>query len=141
MRDDADFPREADTEVDYVALADFRHALRKFQEFSERRAAECGLTPQQHQALLAIRAAGAPAVTIGHVAERLVVKPHSASELVDRLAALDLVERRVSPSDRRQALVSLTPKAAALLSQLSATHREELRRLRPLFTTLLARLT
>lgn len=131
---------ETASEVDYAALADFRHALRRFLVFSEGRAAECGLTPQQHQALLAIRGAERDQVTVGCLAERLVVKPHSASGLVDRLEALGLVERTVSPTDRRQALVAITPRARDLLARLSETHREELRRLRPLFTSLLARL-
>ncbi len=126
--------------VDYAALADFRHALRRFLVFSEAHAAECGLTPQQHQALLAIRGAPADQVTIGFVADRLMVKPHSASGLVDRLEALGLVARSPSATDRRQALIALTPKARELLVRLSATHQEELRRLRPLFTSLLARL-
>lgn len=128
------------TDADYVALASFRHALRQFLAFSERHAAECGLTPQQHQALLAIRgAAGAPA-TVGYVADRLVLKPHSATGLVDRLEALGLVARRPSPDDRRQALLALTPKAEALLGTLSATHREEIVRLRPMLTQLLDQL-
>ena len=33
------------TDADYAALADFRHALREFQAFSEVRVAEYGLTP------------------------------------------------------------------------------------------------
>lgn len=128
------------TEADYGALADFRHALRQFLAFSEGRAAECGLTPQQHQALLAIRgAAEEQAVTVGFIAERLILKPHSATGLVDRLEALELVERRSAPDDRRRALIVLTPKALALLEQLSTTHREEIIRLRPMLTMLLAR--
>jgi len=125
------------TDEDYVALARFRHTLRQFLAFSEGRAAECGLTPQQHQALLAIRgAAGAP-VSVGYVADRLILKPHSATGLVDRLEALGLVTRKPSPEDRRQALLALTPKAETLLSALSATHREEIKRLRPMLTELL----
>ncbi len=127
-------------EVDYAALADFRHALRQFLVFSERHAAEHGLTAQQHQALLAIRGAPSEAVTIGYVADRLAIKPHSASGLVERLEALGLVARSASKNDRRQALIELTPRSRALLDQLSATHREELRRLRPMLTALLARL-
>jgi DNA-binding MarR family transcriptional regulator len=126
--------------VDYVALADFRHALRLFLVFSERRAAEQGLTAQQHQALLAIRGAPGEQVTIGFVAERLVIKPHSASGLIERLEVLGLIARSASQNDRRQALIGLTPKARALLEQLSATHREELIRLRPMLTGLLTRL-
>lgn len=127
------------TEADYAALADFRFALRQFLAFSERRAAEVGLKPQQHQALLAIRGAPQANVSVGYVAERLALKPHSATGLVDRLETLDLVTRRPSADDGRQALLELTPKARSLLRQLSATHREEIVRLRPMLTELLER--
>jgi len=128
------------TDADYEVLADFRGTLRRFMAFSEARAAEVGLTPQQHQALLAVRAAPSGKATIGYVANWLMLKPHSASGLIDRLEALDLLERQVSPDDRRQAQLVLTGKAGALLALLSATHREEIRRLRPMLTDLLARL-
>jgi DNA-binding MarR family transcriptional regulator len=74
------------------------------------------------------------------VADRLVIKPHSASGLVDRLEALGLVVRRPSPDDARQSLVELTQKARKLLSALSATHREEIARLRPMLVDLLTAL-
>lgn len=122
---------------DYIALADFRHALRHFQAFSEERATAQGLTPQQHQALLVIRAAEGRQVTVGYVAEQLILKPHSATGLVDRLVALGLVARRASLEDRRQALLTLTPQARDMLARLSATHRDEIRRLRPLLVSLL----
>ena len=128
------------TDQDYAALADFRFALRQFLAFSEERATIHGLTPQQHQALLAIRGAGDRPVTVGYVAERLILKPHSATGLIDRLVALGLVERRPSPEDRRVALLILTPEALNLLVQLSTTHRQEILRLRPLLTDLLAQL-
>lgn len=125
------------SDAEYAALADFRHALRAFQAFSESRAADYGLTPQQHQTLLAIRGMAPEPVSIGYIAERLILKPHSASGLVMRLEALDLVIRRPSPNDRRQALVELTSKALALLERLSATHREEIVRLGPTLRALL----
>ena len=128
------------TDTDYAALADFRYALRQFLAFSERGAASCGLTPQQHQALLAIRGAAHANISVGYVAERLTLKPHSATGLVDRLEALGLVTRRPSPHDGRQALLELTPKAQSLLRQLSQTHREEIVRLRPMLNELLDRL-
>ena len=78
------------------------------------------------------------AATIGYVAECLILKPHSASGLIDRLESLALIERRRSSEDRRQAQVFLTEKADKLLAKLSATHREEIRRLRPMLTALLA---
>ena len=125
------------SDADYATLAEFRFTLRQFMAFSEGQAASHGLTAQQHQTLLAIRAAPPDHATIGYVAERLLLKPHSASGLVDRLEALELLARRPSPTDRRQALLTLTPKAQAILAQLSATHREEIRRLGPLLRALL----
>jgi DNA-binding MarR family transcriptional regulator len=130
---------DALTDADYAALADFRYALRQFLAFSERGAADVGLKPQQHQALLAIRGAPHPNVTIGYVAERLALRPHSATGLIDRLETLGLVARRPSPDDGRQALLELTPDAQKVLQQLSQTHREEIVRLRPMLTELLAR--
>ena len=127
------------TDNDYAALADFRFSLRQFQAFSEREAAQCGLTPQQHQALLAIRAAPRGRATVGHVAERLILKPHSATGLVDRLEALGLVLRRLSEQDRRRALLELTEQAHGILTTLSAAHRQEIGRLRPLLMELLDR--
>jgi len=123
-------------EEDYRALADFRHEIRRFQAFSEAHASKVGLTPQQHQALLAIRAADADQATVGYIAERLILKAHSATGLVDRLDALDLIIREVALDDRRRTLLRLTPKAYDILASLSAVHREEIRRLRPLLLEL-----
>ena len=129
------------SDTDYAALAEFRFALRRFQVFSEAKAAEAGLTPQQHQALLAIRAADPDDATVGYVAQRLIVKPHTASGLIDRLETLGLVRREAAPSDRRRALLRLTAHATGILSDLSAVHREEIRRLQPLLVEHLTRLT
>lgn len=127
------------TDEDYAALAEFRFALRQFQAFSDDKAAQMGLTPQQHQALLALRAASAEEATVGFVAKRLLLKPHSATGLVDRLEKLGLVTRHSTAADRRRAQVQLTPRALDLLASLSATHRDEIRRLHPLLNQLLTR--
>lgn len=124
-------------DADYVALANFRYALRRFQAFSEERAMEVGLTPQQHQALLAIRAADPAQATVGYVAERLILKPHSATGLIDRLEILGLVTRETGTSDRRRALLRLTDHAYELLEALSAVHRDEIQRLRPVLSAIL----
>ena len=125
---------------DYAALAEFRYALRRFEAFSEGRAAEQGLTPQQHQALLAIRGAAAGQATVGYLAERLILKPHSATGLVDRLEAAGLVVRETVPDDRRRARLRLTERAHDVLTLLSAVHRDEIRRLRPALEDILAHL-
>lgn len=128
------------TDADYAALAEFRHSLRQFHSFSEQKAGECGLTPQQHQALLIIRATPEGTATVGHVAERMILKPHSATGLIDRLVALGLVERHPSAKDKRQTVLALTGQAGAVLERLSVTHREEIRRLRPMLVELLQKL-
>lgn len=125
------------SDADYATLAQFRFTLRQFLAFSEERAVDCGLTPQQHQALLAIRAAPADGATVGYVADRLILKPHSATGLVDRLVALNMIERQASPGDKRKALLVLTGEAHARLARLSAVHREEILRLRPMLLELL----
>lgn len=127
-------------DAEYAALAEFRYALRQFLAFSERGSTELGLTPQQHQALLAIRGASPVSVTVGYVAERLSLKPHSATGLINRLQGLELITRHSSPDDGRQALLQLTPKARALLRKLSETNRDEIVRIRPLLNELLKQL-
>lgn len=126
------------TDADYQRLAEFRYVLRHFLIFSEDAAEEAGLTAQQHQALLAIKGFGGDKpMTTGDLAERLGVRHHSAVGLIDRLLSKALVRRRSGLEDRRQVLLTLTPKAEALLAGLSAAHRDELRRLAPLLQTLL----
>lgn len=123
----------------YETLADIRHEFRRFAHFSEQAASAAGITPQQHQALLAIRAAGGE-MLVGALAERLLLKPHSASEHVDRLGKLALVERRAGTADKRQVSIALTDAGRTLLASLSRVHREELRRIRPLLSQLIERL-
>jgi len=125
---------------DYRTLAAIRSALRRFTHFSEDAAKSAGLTPQQHQAMLAIRASQDAAMSIGDLAATLLVAPHSASELVHRLAALGLVSRRPDAKDRRMMKLRLTQAAEEALLSLSAAHRDELRRLRPLLSELLVKL-
>ena len=126
------------TDADYERLAEFRYLLRRFMIFSEDAAEETGLTAQQHQALLAIKGfGGKKPMTVGDVAERLGIRHHSAVGLIDRLLSKSLVKRRHSDEDRRQVLLTLTPKAEALLAKLSTAHRDELKRLAPLLQTLL----
>ena len=126
------------TDADYERLAEFRYLLRHFLLFSEGAAEEAGLTAQQHQALLAIKGFGQKkTMTTGDLAERLGIRPHSAVGLIDRLLSNALVKRQTGSEDRRQVLLTLTPKAEKLLAQLSAAHRDELERLAPLLQTLL----
>lgn len=125
----------------YELLAAFRFALRQFLRFSEEAAHAAGLTPQQHQALLAIK--GYPErdrITVGELAERLQVAHHSAVGLIDRLVAEKLVVREASETDRRQVFITLAKRGEQVLEGLSSSHRAELRRIGPDMRQLLDRL-
>lgn len=111
---------------EYQALAEFRYQIRSFLGFSEKAAREAGLEPQQHQLMLAVRAAAEPA-TIRYLADRLQLRHHSAVGLIDRMEAAGLVKRKRSEDDRRSAEVRLTPRGSKLLGDLSVQHRNELR--------------
>src|ERR1039458_6961028 len=101
----------------YEMLAAFRYALRQFLHFSEEAAHAAGITPQQHQALLAVKGfPGRDCVTVGELAERLQLRHHSAVGLVDRLVAERLMARSPSARDRRQVYVQLDRKSTRLNS-------------------------
>jgi len=125
----------------YETLAAFRYALRKFTHFSEAAAAAAGVTPQQHQALLAIKGfPGRDQVTVGELAERLQRRHHSVVGLIDRLVLEKLVARKPSDEDRRKVLIQLTRRGENTLEQLSALHHEQLQRIGPELSRLLERL-
>lgn len=127
-------PEQNDTlsPADYRALADLRYSLRRFTEFSASAAQEEGLPSQQHQALLAIKGySGDEPMTIGTLANRLLIAPHTATELVGRLSASDLVTRESDPDDKRRHTLALTEKAEAILLRLSAAHLREIREMAP----------
>jgi DNA-binding MarR family transcriptional regulator len=112
---------------DYELLADFRYHLRQFLGFSEEAALSIGLTPQQHQALLAVIGfPGRDRITIGELAERLRIKHHSAVGLVDRMISQGLLVREESAEDHRQVYVHLTPSGLDKIEKLSQAHRWEL---------------
>ncbi len=118
------------SDADYRSLARFRHALRRFEAFSEAAARAEGLAPAQHQLLLAIRGHPAETPSTSDVAEMLQVRVHSATELVARAQFNGLVERVTDPDDGRRAMLRLTPTGEAHLAALSVVHRDELRRFR-----------
>ena len=116
---------------DYRRLAAFRHALRVFLRFSEEAARAEGLTPSQHQLLLAVRGwPGPKAPTFSDLAHQLQLKVHSTGELIGRAAAAGLVSITSDPDDHRRQTVTLTDAGRTTLRFLSVQHREELGRFR-----------
>jgi DNA-binding MarR family transcriptional regulator len=125
---------------DYESLAELRYQIRCFLSFSEQAARAAGLEPRQHQLMLGLK--GLPRAarpTIGELAERLQIQHHSAVELVNRLAAAGYIRRTRGGEDRREVLLSLTPKGEKVLRKLSLHHRAELRSAGPMLVKALHR--
>ena len=88
--------------------------------------------------LLAIRGSNDPAgLTIGQIAELLLLRHHSAVELVDRAVEAGIVERFRDEDDRRLVRVRLTQKGSRALAQITQANFEELIGLVPRLTRLL----
>jgi DNA-binding MarR family transcriptional regulator len=117
---------------EFARLLAFRTDLRRFERWSERQARAAGLSPAQHQLMLAVKGHGdRRGPTVGELAEYLLLRPHSAVELVDRAEAGGLVMRSRTDPDGRIVRVTLTPDGERRLQSLSALHVNELRRLAP----------
>jgi DNA-binding MarR family transcriptional regulator len=120
------------SDADFERLLQFRDGLRRFLRWSEDEARRSGLTPAQHQLLLAIRGHHGGAPSVGDIAEHLLLRHHSVVELVDRAGNAGLVERRADPDDHRIVRLALTELGEARLTELSAAHLDELVRSREL---------
>ena len=120
------------SDADYAYLLELRIGLRRFLHWSEQQAKAAGLTASQHQLLLAIRGhRGSRAPAIGDVAEQLLLRHHSAVELVDRAESAGLVQRSVDPDNHRVVRLALTRKGDERLARLAAQHLDELAQLAP----------
>jgi DNA-binding MarR family transcriptional regulator len=130
VRDAPEADSAAPTRADFERLLAFRTSLRRFQRWSEAEAAAVGLTSVQHQLLLAIKGhPGTAAPTIGDIAGYLLLRHHSAVELVDRTAEGGFVRRISDPADARVVRVQLTARGERRLVELTNGHLEELHKL------------
>ena len=117
-------------DADNEDLLTLRTGLRRFLRWSEQQAEAAGLTPAQHQLLLAIRGHGdRRGPTVGEAADYLLLRHHSAVGLVDRAVAAGLVKRVRDPQDHRVVRLQLTAKGGKRLEALAELHRTELERL------------
>jgi DNA-binding MarR family transcriptional regulator len=123
------------SDADLRRLLLLRDGLRRFLRWSEAQARTVGLTGPQHQLLLAVQGHGSNP-SISEVAEHLLLRHHSAVELIDRAVGGGLVERHGDTDDHRVVRLALTPLGEEKLAALSSAHVEELARLRPRFQSL-----
>lgn len=105
---------------DYRRLLELRAGLRRFLHWSEQQARAAGLTPAQHQLLLAIRGHADPrGPTVGDVAAHLLLRHHSAVGLIDRAAAAGLVARHPDPDNLSAVRLRLTEQGERQLEELT----------------------
>jgi len=122
-----------DSAPDFAALLAFRTALRRFNHWSEAQARAVGLTHAQHQLLLAIKGHDDErGPTIGEAAGYLLLRHHSAVELINRAQAGGLVERSRDDADARVVRLKLTPLGEDRILALTQLHIDELSQLVPM---------
>lgn len=109
---------QRETVDEYVRVAEFRAALRRFLRITERIARLSGLTPQRYLLLLMVKGAadGSERSTVTELAQRLQLAQSTVTELVDRAVEAGLLVREPSADDRRVAHVRLTPEGESRLA-------------------------
>lgn len=124
----------------YQGLAGFRLALRRFLAASEAISKHAGVTQQQYQAMLAIKTWPSETMTMGDLADQLLLTHHAAVQLVNRMAKAGVAVRAPSSTDRRSVLVKLTDQGERLLDRLADMHMAEVLRQEPQLTRSMRRL-
>jgi DNA-binding MarR family transcriptional regulator len=100
----------------------FWSVARSLRHASAERLAGWGLTPSQARALGTLVRHGEmrPGALAGH----LHITPRSATEVVDALAGLGMVERATDPADRRAVLLRVTETGAATARDVRAARAD-----------------
>lgn len=106
----------------YEGLAGFRLAMRRFLAHSTEALAQADVTSQQYQAMLVIKTAKAGRVMMRELSEQMLMQPHGAVQLVDRLTVAGFVERAPSETDKRSVLITLTSEGERVLDALARIH-------------------
>jgi DNA-binding MarR family transcriptional regulator len=115
MRDDPD---------GLVALADeVESAARVLLNLSTRAGMQLpgSVSLTQLRALAAVEELGS--CTLGALADALMISISTASRLVDRISELNLLDRRQSPTNRRELTIRVTPRGKRMLRRHEAARR------------------
>ncbi|HTH99187.1 MAG TPA: MarR family transcriptional regulator [Stellaceae bacterium] len=110
----------------YDGLADIRSALRRFLAISDAATGAAEITPQQYQALLALKVHTPEGLIIRDLAREMGLQHNAMVQLVVRLVQAGLVDRCPSPKDGRSVVVLLTSKGEELLDQITGDHFQTL---------------
>jgi MarR family transcriptional regulator, organic hydroperoxide resistance regulator len=84
--------------------------------------AQLGLHVGQEWILIALWAQDGQ--TLSQLVEKLEVQPPTVTKMVQRMEAIKLVRREISPEDSRASLIFLTPKGKALQNKLDSVWQE-----------------
>ncbi len=123
-------PDETLSEIEYEALANLRYRIRKFRQFSAKAAGRLGLSPPEHQALLAIKGLGRGCeMSVSDLAEKLFLVPAVATDLAQALKERGYLTIATKP--KRRSVVRLTDQAEELLRRLTPAHLYEIREMAP----------
>ena len=76
-------------------------------------------------------------MSIGDLADYMLIRHHTAVGLVNRMVRLKIISRSVDPSDGRRVLLELTNEGERLLRRLYRVHVQELRTMGPTLTKML----
>ncbi|MEV4144161.1 MarR family winged helix-turn-helix transcriptional regulator [Amycolatopsis sp. NPDC049691] len=87
---------------------------------------ECGITHLMYEVLLIVGRTGRDGLTMRSIAQEQVLTTGGATRLVDRMSALGLVTRTVSPDDGRVQLVRLTELGEETTVRASRVHVENI---------------
>ncbi|MBS1702107.1 MAG: MarR family transcriptional regulator [Armatimonadetes bacterium] len=119
----------------YETLLQLRSAIRKYIRFVDEGAHAVGITPQQHQLLLAIKGQQRRDwATVSEIADELQLKHNSAVGLANRCQTAGLIRKEASMQDRRYVRLFLTARGESLLEELTLRNLEQLHLLKNAFT-------
>jgi DNA-binding MarR family transcriptional regulator len=96
-------------------------AARASTRFYQSQLTDFDITPRQATAILAL--VDNPGVTLGALADALRSDQATASAVVDRLLAAELVKRETDPADRRRARLYATDKAMRIAERVAEARR------------------
>jgi DNA-binding MarR family transcriptional regulator len=104
----------------------FWSVARQLRETSQETLAPWDIAPSHWRALRVLMRHGA--MRLSELSDHLHIAARSATEVVDALAARDLVERRADPDDRRATLVEVTERGTSVLDAIRAARGTEAER-------------
>jgi len=94
---------------------------RLMEPFTRHLRQEAGITPAQYNVLRILRGAGAPGLSCGEIAERMIDRDPDVTRLLDRLVKAGLAERRRDTADRRVVRVQLSEAGRETLAAVDRT--------------------